>query len=89
MSVSLSRQRHRRDGSEEDFRNFRNFPRRIVACPASLACSCISCARVFRVDSLSNKEMAYVTREGYLQEELLTELIVPGFLNHIIKIYRY
>ena len=31
--------------------------------------------------SQSNKEMAYVTREGYLQEELLTELIVPRFLN--------
>ena len=30
--------------------------------------------------------MAYVTREGYAQEELLTELIVPGFLNHTIHV---
>ena len=44
----------------------------------------VSRARVFRSlvpvfeisdYSQSNKEMAYVTREGYLQEELLTELI--------------
>ena len=28
--------------------------------------------------------MAYLTRERYLQEELLTGLIVPGFLNHTI-----
>jgi len=56
-------------------------------------CSCISRARLsvvaIRDYSQSNKEMAYVTREGYLQEELLTELIVPGLLNHIIKICRY
>ena len=62
-------------------------------------CSCISRARAFRVlvyfarlfgcrgnYSQSNKEMAYVTREGYAQEELLTELIVPGFLNHTIHV---
>ena len=30
--------------------------------------------------------MAYLTREGYLQEELLTEVIVPGFLNHTIYV---
>ena len=29
--------------------------------------------------SQSMKEMEYVSREGYLQEELLTELIAPGF----------
>ena len=43
------------------------------------ACSSISLARLsvvaVRDYSQSNKEMAYVTREGYLQEELLTELI--------------
>ena len=56
---------------------------RIVAWPSSLACSCISLARLSVVEirdySQSNKEMAFVTREGYLQEELLTELIAPGF----------
>ena len=30
--------------------------------------------------SHSMKEMEYVSHEGYLQEELLTELIAPGFL---------
>ena len=30
--------------------------------------------------------MAYFTREGYVQEELLTELMVPGFLNHTIYV---
>ena len=33
-----------------------------------------------------NKEKEYVSREGYLQEELLTELIAPGFLNYTIYI---
>ena len=28
--------------------------------------------------------MAYLTSKGYLQEELLTEHIVPGYLNHTI-----
>ena len=80
----------------------RKVPRRIVACPSSLACpSCLACslvsrARVFGSLSLSvveikdysqsNKEMAFVTRKVYLQEELLTELIVPGFLNHTIYV---
>ena len=36
--------------------------------------------------SQSMKEMKYVTREGYLQEELLTELIAPGFLNQTIYV---
>ena len=71
----------------------------MVACPPSLACSCISRARVFRVlvffarsfgcrgnYSQSNKEMAYVTREGYLHVDFLTELIVPGFLDHTIYV---
>ena len=40
------------------------------------------CRRNIRDYSQSNKEMAFVTREGYLQEELLTEHIVPGYLNH-------
>ena len=33
-----------------------------------------------------NNEMAFVTHEGYLQEELLTELIVPLLLNHAIYV---
>ena len=66
-----------------NFRNLRKFPRRIFACPPEyFAFSCISLARV----SQSNKEMAYVTPEEYLQEELLTELTVPGFLNHMIYV---
>ena len=56
------------------------------------ACSWLSLARLSVVEitdySQSNKEMAYVTREGYLQEELLTELIPPGLLNHT-NICRY
>ena len=36
--------------------------------------------------SQSMKEMEYVSREGYLQEELLTELIAPGFLNQTIYV---
>ena len=46
------------------------------------ACSWLSLTSL----SQSNKEMAFVTREGYLQEELLAELIVPGFLNHTIHV---
>ena len=38
--------------------------------------------------SQSMKEMEYVSREGYLQEELLTELNAPGFLNHNICRYK-
>ena len=30
--------------------------------------------------------MAYVTREGYMEEQLLTELIPPGYLNHTIYV---
>ena len=30
--------------------------------------------------------MAYVTREGYLQKQLLTELTVSRFLNHTIYV---
>ena len=30
--------------------------------------------------------MAYVTREGFLQEELLTEHIVPGYLTHTVYV---
>ena len=61
MSVLLNKQRYRRDGSVEKFRNFRKFPRRSVACFLSLEYS------------QSNKELAYLKREGYLQEELLSE----------------
>ena len=54
------------------------------------ACSCISLARLSVVEirdySQSNKEIAFVTRDGYLQEELLTELIVPLLLNHTIYV---
>ena len=86
MIVLLNRQRHRRDESAEKFRNFRKFPCRGGACTLSLACSWLSLARLsvvaIRDYSQSNKEMAFVTREGYLQEELLTEHIVPGYLNH-------
>ena len=54
------------------------------------ACSCISLARLSFVEirdySQSNKEIAFVTRDGYLEEELLTELIVPLLLNHTIYV---
>ena len=36
--------------------------------------------------SQSMKEMEYVSREGYLQEELFTELVAPGFLNQTIYV---
>ena len=71
MSILLNRPRHRRDRSVENFRNFRKFARRIVVCPPSLVCSCILLSRLSVVEitdySQSNKEMAYVTGEGYLQ----------------------
>ena len=89
MNVLLNKQRHRRNGSVEKFRNFRKFPRRGVSCFPSLECSCISRARLsvvkIRDYSQSNKELAYLTREGYLQQELLSEYIVPGYLNVDIK----
>ena len=97
MIVLLNRQTHRPDGSVDNFPNFgKNFL--VAASPAFtkarvlvyFACSCISLACLSVVEirdySPSNKEMAYLTREGYLQEELLLELIVPGFLNHTIHI---
>ena len=89
MSVLLNKQRHRRDGSVEKFRNFRNFPRRGVARFPCLESSCISRVRLSVIEirdySQSDKEMAYLIREGYLQEELLTEHIVPGYLvNHTV-----
>ena len=90
MIVLLKRQRHRRDGSAEKFQNFRKFPRRDVSCTPSLACSWLSLARLSVVEirdySQSNKEISYVTREFYLLEELLTEHIVPGNLNHTIYV---
>ena len=80
LNVLLNRQRHRRDGSAE---NFRKFPRGIVEWPSEyFACSCISLARF----SQWNKEIAYVTRDEYLQEEFLTDLTMPGFLNHTIYV---
>ena len=36
--------------------------------------------------SQSMKEMEYVSREGYLQAELLAELIAPGFLKQTIYV---
>ena len=95
MNVLLKRQGHRCDGSVGNFRNFRKFPCRGVACPPSLvflyfACSCISLARFSFVEirdySQSNKEIACATRQGYLHKELLTEPIVPGFLNYTIYV---
>ena len=54
------------------------------------ACSYISLARLSVVEirdySQSNKEIAFVTRDGYLEELLLTELIVPLLLNHAIYV---
>ena len=91
MNVLLNRQRHRRDGSAKSFRNFRKFPSRGVAGSRVFrvleffACSCmlLACLSVVEIRdySKSHKEMAFVAREGYLQEELLAELIAPGFLN--------
>ena len=54
-------------------------------------CSCISRARVvwlsWKLLTVEQRNgIKYVTREGYLQEELLTELIPPGFLNHTIYV---
>ena len=90
MSILLNRHRHRRDGSVENFRNFRKFARRIVVCPPSLACWCISLARLSVVEIIDysqwNKEMAYVTSEGYLQEELLTEVVLPDFFFHTMYV---
>ena len=92
MIVLLNRQRHRRDGIAEKFRNFRKFPRLGVACTPSLVCSWHSLARLsrsvvkIRDYSQSNKEISYVTLEFYLLEELLTEHIVPGYLNHTIYV---
>ena len=91
MSVLLNKQRYKRDESVEKFQNFRKFPRRGVACFPSLEYSCISRASLSVVDirdySQSKKELAYLIREGYLQEELLSEHIVPGYLNHTTYIY--
>ena len=41
-------------------------------------------SRVLVFFARSNKEVAHLTREGYLQEELLTDHIVLGYLNHTI-----
>ena len=64
-----------------------SFQSRVLVC---FACSCISLARLSFVEirdySQSNKEIAFVTRDGYLEEELLTELIVPLLLNHTIYV---
>ena len=93
MNALLNRQRHRRDRSVkkkfEKFFSYRreSFESRVLV---YFACSCSSLARLSVVEnrdySQSNKEMAFVTREGYLQEELLTELIVPLLLNHTINV---
>ena len=61
----------------------------IVACPPSRLRMLVNFARWFgcrRNYSQSMKEMEYVSREGYLQEELFTELIAPGFLIQTIYV---
>ena len=75
--------RHRRSGS---VKNFRNFGYRRVTSESRVL---VYFPRLFGCrgnHSQWNKEMAYFTREGYLQEELLTELIAPGFLNQTIYV---
>ena len=67
------------------FRNFRY--RRVHVATESRVL--VNFARSFgcrRDYSLSMKEMVYVSREGYLQEKLLAEVIAPGFLKQTIYV---
>ena len=99
MNALLNQQRLRRDRSvkkkiEKFFvvssRVLRVSRARVFRVLLNCACSCISLARLSVVEirdySQSNKEIAFVTRDGYLEEELLTELIVPLLLNHTIYV---
>ena len=93
MNALLNRQRLRRDRSVKK-KSKSSFSYRRVSFESRVlvyfACSCISLARLSVVEirdySQSNKEIAFVTRDGYLEEELLTELIVPLLLNHTIYV---
>ena len=94
MNALLNRQRLRRDRSvKKKFEKFFSYRRvsfecRVLVYFAACSCSSLACLSVVenRDYSQSNREMAFVTCERYLQEELLTELIVPLLLNHTINV---